>query len=658
MRRLAVYCVLLLCLGTNHALALSDKPYLDAGDADFASLLPPPPTDGSALDRRDMEGVLELQKGVTPARREQIEADTEQTVYQVAGKVLGPSFTKDRFPLAGAFFDKIRDDSAVGVRDIKQKYKRLRPFQANKQVQTPENIARASQGPTYPSGHSTFGAEVALLASMMVPDKAGELHARGWEYGEQRIASGVAYPSDWETAHIGATLMVALMMQKPAFKSDFEAVKAELRRGLRTDPVTTERHNAAAEDLFDTLAGDAQGVSFVSLERAERLGLCPTSRLPFTLRILAECALRRPRDGAPVDLGFLGRRPRAGIVEFHPARVLLQDFTGVPLMADLASLRDAIAARGGDPQTVNPKIPVDLVLDHALIAEFGGRPDARVLNERVEIERNRERFEFLKWCASAYDNVRLLPPGTGIMHQINLEYLSSVVRTERRANRIVAIPDTVLGADSHTTMVSGLGVLAWGVGGIEAEAAMLGYPTLISRPRVIGLRFEGELPAGTLSTDLVLHICELLRQHDVTGAFVEAWGNGVAAMAVETRATIANMAPEYGAASVYFPIDELTLQYLRLTGRDEDHVRGRVRSPKPSFYGGRPMQQPIPRSMTRPSRLTSLKWSRRSRAPSGRSSAYRCPACALRSSGPSRRPVTEPRRRPYPASNRCATATW
>lgn len=327
------------------------------------------------------------------------------------------------------------------------------------------------------------------------------------------------------------------------------------------------------EDLLDALPAAAQGGHFVSLERAERLGLCAASRLPFTLRILAECALRRATDAAPIDLSFLQRRPRAGVIEFYPARVLLQDFTGVPLMSDLASLRDAVAAAGGDAMRVNPKIPVDFVLDHALIAEFGGRPDARSLNEQVEIERNRERFEFLKWCSGAFDNIRLLPPGTGIMHQINLEYLAGVVRAERRGGRLLAIPDTLLGADSHTTMIGGLGVLGWGVGGIEAQAAMLGHPTLVSRPRVIGLRLEGELPAGTLSTDLVLHLCALLRNHDVTGAFVEAWGGAVARMPVETRATIANMAPEFGAASVYFPIDRATLDYLRLTGRDDGHVR-------------------------------------------------------------------------------------
>ena len=244
--------------------------------------------------------------------------------------------------------------------------------------------------------------------------------------------------------------------------------------------------HSRSDDLVDILPGDPQSASFVSLERAEALGFCAASRLPFTLRILAECALRRTADLSQIDLSFLDRRPRAGVIEFYPARLLLQDFTGVPLMTDLASMRDAVVARGADPRSVSPKLPVDFVLDHALIAEYGGRPDARDLNERIEIERNRERFEFLKWCAGAFDNIRLLPPGTGIMHQINLEYLSSVVSTKTLANRTLAIPDTLLGADSHTTMVGGLGVLGWGAGGIEVEAAMLGHPTLVSRPRVIG----------------------------------------------------------------------------------------------------------------------------------------------------------------------------
>jgi acid phosphatase (class A) len=236
MRTLAICSLLFVCLGASSSLALSNKPYLVESDADFANLLPPPPAEGSPGDRRDKRRVLELQKGLTPERLTSIHADLEQSVYRVAGEVLGLNFTKDRFPLAGPFFEKVNMDSAVGVRAIKQKYKRLRPFQANKEVQTPADIAAASQSPTYPSGHSTFGAEVAILLGMMVPEKRTELYARGWQYGEQRVASGVAYPSDWEGGHIGASVMVTLMLQKPEFKADFEAVKAEIRNGLNLAP--------------------------------------------------------------------------------------------------------------------------------------------------------------------------------------------------------------------------------------------------------------------------------------------------------------------------------------------------------------------------------------------------------------------------------------
>ncbi len=236
MHKLALCTVVLLTLCAAPALALSDKPYLAETDADFVNLLPPPPADGSAGDKADMQELLAMQKTLTPERLARIQADTEQSVYRVAGEVLGPTFTKDRFPLAGAFFDKVNKDSGVGVGAIKRKYKRLRPFQASKEVQSPANIAAASQGPTYPSGHGTFGAEVALLLSMMVPEKRSELFARGWQYGEQRIMSGVAYPSDWEGGHIGATVMVTLMLQKPEFKADFEATKAEVRKGLGLAP--------------------------------------------------------------------------------------------------------------------------------------------------------------------------------------------------------------------------------------------------------------------------------------------------------------------------------------------------------------------------------------------------------------------------------------
>jgi aconitate hydratase len=331
-------------------------------------------------------------------------------------------------------------------------------------------------------------------------------------------------------------------------------------------------HDALLATLVAPLAGTDGGIKYVSLERAEAQGLVAASRLPLTLKILVEGALRHAEDPAALDLAGLADRPRRGSLEFQPARLLLQDFTGIPLMTDMASLRDEIARRGGDPAKANPQIPIDFVCDHALIAVHGGRPDARALNEEIEIARNRERFEFLKWCAGAFANIRLIPPGSGIMHQLNLEWLSTVVFLELAAGMTLARPDTLLGTDSHTPMVGGLGVLGWGVGGIEAQAAMLGHRALLTAPRVVGLRLTGERPSGVTATDLVLHVAEFLRRADVVNAFVEVFGEALSALPIETRATIANMAPEYGATSVYFPIDRESLKYLRLTGRGEDHV--------------------------------------------------------------------------------------
>jgi aconitate hydratase len=319
--------------------------------------------------------------------------------------------------------------------------------------------------------------------------------------------------------------------------------------------------------LLAPLHGTDGRIEYVSLERAEALGLCAASRLPLTLKILLESALRHADDPSALDLSALADRPRRGSLDFRPTRLLLQDFTGVPLMTDLASLRDATARRGCDPARVNPRIPIDFVCDHALIAVHGGRSDAMALNEQIEIERNRERFEFLKWCAGAFSNIRLIPPGSGIMHQLNLEWLSTMVWLEETCGTTLARPDTLLGTDSHTPMVGGLGVLGWGVGGIEAQAAMLGHSTLVTTPRVVGLRLSGVTPKGVTATDIVLHVAELLRKSDLVNAFVEVFGRAVSTLSIETRATIANMAPEYGATSVYFPIDGESLNYLRLTGR-------------------------------------------------------------------------------------------
>jgi aconitate hydratase len=263
----------------------------------------------------------------------------------------------------------------------------------------------------------------------------------------------------------------------------------------------------------------------------------------------------------------------AGEVAFTPARVLMQDFTGVPCVVDLVAMRDAIGALGGSPARINPLVPTELVIDHSVIAEVFGRPDAFSVNCRVEFERNQERYQLLRWAQGAFDDFRVVPPDTGICHQVNLEYLSRVVFTRKDPEGPLAYPDTLVGTDSHTPMVNGLGVLGWGVGGIEAEAAMLGQPMSMLIPEVLGLKLTGELPAGTTATDLVLTIAELLRRTGVVGKFVDFFGPGVAHVPLANRATIGNMSPEYGSTCAIFPIDDVTLDYLRLTGRSAHQVR-------------------------------------------------------------------------------------
>ena len=306
------------------------------------------------------------------------------------------------------------------------------------------------------------------------------------------------------------------------------------------------------------------------------------ARLPYSIKVVLENLLRH-EDGLavrPADIEAVaawGDRPeRHGFgnddaveIALTPERVLMQDFTGVPGVVDLAAMRDALAALGGDPGKVNPLVPVELVIDHSVIAEASGGPDAYDENVDIEYQRNIERYQLLRWAQQAFDGFRVVPPGTGICHQVNLEYLSRVVFATEDGR---AYCDTLVGTDSHTTMVNGLGVLGWGVGGIEAEAAMLGQPLSLLLPPVVGFRLTGQQPAGTTATDLVLTITHLLRQHGVVGKFVEFFGPGVAAVPLANRATIGNMAPEYGATCAIFPIDELTLDYLRFTGRDEKHV--------------------------------------------------------------------------------------
>src|SRR5690606_8713903 len=254
------------------------------------------------------------------------------------------------------------------------------------------------------------------------------------------------------------------------------------------------------------------------------------------------------------------------------ARVLMQDFTGVPAVVDLAAMRDATAKLGADPQKINPLVPVDLVIDHSVMVDHFGTPEAFEQNVAREYERNGERYEFLRWGQSAFENFRVVPPGTGICHQVNLEYLAQTVWTKTENGEEIAYPDTLVGTDSHTTMVNGLAVLGWGVGGIEAEAAILGQPISMLIPEVVGFKFTGKLPEGTTATDLVLHVVEMLRKKGVVGKFVEFFGAGLSNLSLEDKATIANMAPEYGATCGFFPIDKETIKYLNDSGREPDRV--------------------------------------------------------------------------------------
>ncbi len=308
-------------------------------------------------------------------------------------------------------------------------------------------------------------------------------------------------------------------------------------------------------------------------------GLVDLERAPVTLKILLENVLRHAGGGlvGEADVRALAAwRPGAGgeaEIPFMPARVILQDFTGVPAVVDLAAMRDAMAELGGDPARVNPLVPADLVIDHSVQVDRFGTADAFAFNVAREYERNGERYALLRWAQQAFRDLRVVPPGTGIVHQVNLEHLASVVRVADVDGRPLAFPDTLVGTDSHTTMVNGLGVLGYGVGGIEAEAVLLGQPLYQPMPRIVGLRLAGELPRGSTATDLVLVVTEMLRRFGVVGAFVEVTGDGLAGLSLADRATISNMSPEFGATATLFPVDDETLAYLRLTGRDEALVR-------------------------------------------------------------------------------------
>ena len=301
-------------------------------------------------------------------------------------------------------------------------------------------------------------------------------------------------------------------------------------------------------------------------------------KLHYSLKVLLENLLRN-HDGDTVTdddiiavANWADNKGDANEIAFRPARVLMQDFTGVPAVVDLAAMRDAMSAIGGDPEKINPLSPVDLVIDHSVMVDYFGGGDSLEKNTQIEFERNAERYEFLRWGSKAFSNFRVVPPGTGICHQVNLEYLAQTVWTKQEGNMTVAYPDSVVGTDSHTTMVNGLSVLGWGVGGIEAESSMLGQPISMLVPDVIGFYLDGALPEGATATDLVLMIVQALRQKGVVGKFVEFYGPGVHELSLADRATIANMAPEYGATCGFFPIDGETINYLQLTGREEQRI--------------------------------------------------------------------------------------
>src|SRR5690606_25993438 len=318
---------------------------------------------------------------------------------------------------------------------------------------------------------------------------------------------------------------------------------------------------------------------YYSLPKAEANGLQGVSKLPFSMKVLLENLLRF-EDGKSVTkaqilsvVEWLNNKGKTEAeIAYRPARVLMQDFTGVPAVVDLAAMRDGIKSLGGDPEKINPLVPVDLVIDHSVIVDEFGTPTAFARNVELEYERNGERYRFLKWGQQAFKNFRVVPPGTGICHQVNLEYLAQAVWTKEEDGATVAYPDTCVGTDSHTTMVNGLGVLGWGVGGIEAEAAMLGQPVSMLLPEVVGFRLTGKIKEGVTATDLVLTVTQMLRKKGVVGKFVEFFGEGLENMTLADRATIANMGPEYGATCGFFPVDRETLNYMNTTGRDEHRI--------------------------------------------------------------------------------------
>jgi aconitate hydratase len=335
-----------------------------------------------------------------------------------------------------------------------------------------------------------------------------------------------------------------------------------------------------SQDSFgarSTLDVDGKSYEIFRLDKVTGDGVDVAS-LPYSLKVLLENLLRT-EDGANItadDIRALGAwdadAEPSKEIQFTPARVIMQDFTGVPCVVDLATMREAVEELGGDASRINPLAPAEMVSDHSVIADVFGSPEAFERNVEIEYERNRERYQFLRWGQGAFDDFKVVPPGTGIVHQVNIEHLARTVFTREVDGELLAYPDTCVGTDSHTTMVNGIGVVGWGVGGIEAEAAMLGQPVSMLIPRVVGFKLSGELPEGATATDLVLTITEMLRKHGVVGKFVEFYGEGVSALPLANRATIGNMSPEFGSTIAVFPIDEETVKYLKLTGRSEEQL--------------------------------------------------------------------------------------
>jgi len=327
-----------------------------------------------------------------------------------------------------------------------------------------------------------------------------------------------------------------------------------------------------------TLQSGGKSYAYYNLPALEKQGLGSISKLPFSIKVLLEAAIRQ-FDGRGItaehvkQLATWAEARTDKEIPFIPARIVLQDFTGVPVVVDLAAMRDTVKKAGGDPKRINPLVPVDLVIDHSVMVDAFGSPDALETNMKYEFQRNAERYKFLRWAQTAFDNFRAVPPATGIVHQVNLEYLASVAATKTVDGETVVYPDSLVGTDSHTTMINGLGVVGWGVGGIEAEAGMLGQPLYFVMPEVIGFKLTGSLPEGSTATDLALTVTQMLRKKGVVGKFVEFYGSGLSNISLADRATVANMAPEYGATIGFFPVDDETLAFLRSTGREEEQVK-------------------------------------------------------------------------------------